>query len=435
LFGAIFVGFLQKRPEIPGSLPFVTASTGAAAPLLPAADPGRAPWTELPAEVAEVLRPLLPDLSEEIVAAVAREVDAYSRPMEGAFGRTVRIGTERALSRLLDLIADSRGDEGRARRIYVELGRGEFAQGRSLDALLAAYRVGARIAWRRFVEAATEARLEPDVVYRLGEAMFAYIDGLSAESVEGYAQAQTEAAGERQRRRRRLVGMLVEGPTAEPDAVREAARAAGWMLPDRLAAVVASGEASGALATRLGPDAIGADLGGQAVVLIGDPDAPGRAAVIERALAEREAAIGPSVGWAATGESVARARLALRLVLEGTIVSPYPIRAEPHLPALMIHADPGLGRSLAERWLEPLVATGPRARAKLEATLRAWLDHQGRVERVAEELDVHPQTVRYRLVQLREALGDSLDDPDGRLALAIALRVAERAPTPERDAR
>ena len=413
----------------------MAASTSAQAPPPPAADPGRAPWSELPAEVAEVLRPLLPGLSEEIVAAVAREVEAYSRPMEGTFGRTVRIGTERALSRLLDLIADSRGDEGKARRIYVELGRGEFDQGRSLDALLAAYRVGARIAWRRFVEAATEARLEPDVVYRLGEAMFAYIDGLSAESVEGYAQAQTEAAGERQRRRRRLVGMLVDGPTAEPDAVREAARAAGWTLPDRLAAVVATGEASGALATRLGPDAIGAEVGGQAVVLIGDPNAPGRSAVIERALAEREAAIGPSVAWAAAGESVTRARLALRLVLNGTIASRHPVHADRHLPELLIHADPGLGRALAERWLEPLAATGPRARAKLEATLRAWLDHQGRVERVAEALEVHPQTVRYRLRQLREALGESLDDAEGRLALAIALRVGERAPTPERDAR
>jgi hypothetical protein len=386
---------------------------------------GRAPWIALPARVADVLRPLLPDLSEEIVAAVGREVAAYSRPMEGGFGRTVRSGTERALSRFLDLIADSRGDEGSARRIYVELGRGEFAQGRSLDALLAAYRVGARIAWRRFVEAASAAGVEPEVVYRLGEAMFAYIDGLSAESVEGYAQAQTEAAGERQRRRRRLVAMLVEGPAADPEAVRAAARAAAWTLPRTLAAIVVSGEAPGALAARFGPDAIGADLDGLAVVLVGDPDAPGRAGVLERALSGSEAAIGPTVGWASAAESAARARLALRLVIEGTITAEPPVRTEEHLPALLLNAEPALARGLAERWLEPLDSFAPRQGRKLRATLRAWLDHQGRVKPAARALAVHPQTVRYRLAQLREAFGATLDDPEGRLAVAIALRVGD----------
>jgi DNA-binding PucR family transcriptional regulator len=36
---------------------------------------------------------------------------------------------------------------------------------------------------------------------------------------------------------------------------------------------------------------------------------------------------------------------------------------------------------------------------------------------------VHVQTVRYRLGQLRELLGAALDDPRGRLELALALRV------------
>jgi PucR C-terminal helix-turn-helix domain len=394
---------------------------------MPSASATQPPWLELPPSVAEVLRPLIPGLSDEIVAAVGREVEAYRRPMEGTFGRAVRTGTERALSRFLDLIADARADQGSSRRIYVELGRGEFAQGRSLDALLAAYRVGARIAWRRFADTATDAGLEPEVVYRLGEAMFAYIDGLSAESVEGYAQAQSEVAGESQRRRRRLIAMLVDGPVAEPETVRPAAQAVGWRLPSRLAAIVASGERAEALAGRLGPDAIGADLEGQAVVLIGDPDAPGRTRAIERALGDSRAAIGPSVAWSAAGDSVARARLALRLAAEGAIRGEGPIRADAHLPALVIHADPGLGRALAERWLAPLDSMGPGPRRKLRATLRAWLDHQGRVEQVARDLEIHPQTVRYRLRQLREALGSALDDPEGRLALAIALRAAPRA--------
>ncbi len=41
---------------------------------------------------------------------------------------------------------------------------------------------------------------------------------------------------------------------------------------------------------------------------------------------------------------------------------------------------------------------------------------------VAADLHIHPQTVRYRLKQLRELFGPDLDgDPDTRLRLTLAL--------------
>ena len=70
------------------------------------------------------------------------------------------------------------------------------APGAALDSLLSAYRIGARVAWRRFAEAGVEAGLAPEVLYRLAEAIFAYIDVLSAESAEGHALEQSAAAGE-----------------------------------------------------------------------------------------------------------------------------------------------------------------------------------------------------------------------------------------------
>src|SRR3954447_13629856 len=115
--------------------------------------------------------------------------------MEGTFGEMVRLGVEVALNRFMDMVADPTADVTRARDTYVNLGRGEFHSGRSLDALLAAYRVGARLAWRRFVEAGTTAQLPPEALYSLGEAMFAYIDEISAESADGYAEEQSAAAG------------------------------------------------------------------------------------------------------------------------------------------------------------------------------------------------------------------------------------------------
>ena len=97
--------------------------------------------------------------------------------------------------------------------------------------------------------------------------------------------------------------------------------------------------------------------------------------------------------------------------------------ADEHLPALLLHAGDGtLATDLAARALAPLDDLRPGARARLRTTLRAWLDHPGQVTRVAGELHVHPQTVRYRVAQLRELFGERLEDADARFELALALR-------------
>ena len=44
---------------------------------------------------------------------------------------------------------------------------------------------------------------------------------------------------------------------------------------------------------------------------------------------------------------------------------------------------------------------------------------------MAAALDVHPQTVRYRLKQLRELFGPALEDPEARFELSLALRAAD----------
>src|SRR4051794_1280005 len=234
----------------------------------------------------DALRAALPDLADGIIAAIATEVPDYSRAMEGRFARGVRFGVEIALSRFVDMLAGQPPEAG-PRDTYVQLGAGEYRAGRSLDALLAAYRVGARVAWRRFVDAGTKAGFSPDQLYDLGEAIFAYIDEISAESAAGFAEAQSEAAGESQRRRRALLALLAQEPPAAEETVRAAAQSAGWALP-RLVAAVVVGEfeqtdradeadaLAARLARRLGPGAVGAAVGGLAVAMLPDPEGPGR---------------------------------------------------------------------------------------------------------------------------------------------------------------
>ena len=394
------------------------------------------PYEVVPPEAADVLRPVLPGLANEMIAAIAREVPGYARAMEGEFGQVLRLGVEVALNRFVDLLADPEPDAAGSRRTYVDLGRGEFQAGRSLDALLAAYRVGARLAWRRFVDAGVAGGLSPNAIYALGEAIFAYIDELSAESAEGYAEEQTAAAGESERRRRRLVRLLAQDPPPGQEAVRTAAAAAGWPLPRGIAALVAAtgdggapGEAlldsiAGRLARRLGEGAIGAEAFGAAIVFVPDPDAPGRRRRLEAAIGDHPAALGPTVEWAEGARSARRAIATQRLAVAGKLPDRAPlIVAEDHLADLLLTADPVLAADLAAARLAPLadLADGPRAR--LTETLAAWLVRPGQVQAVAATLGVHPQTVRYRVRQLRDLFGERLEDPDARFELALALRV------------
>jgi hypothetical protein len=395
-------------------------------------EPSSRPYQVVPPESAAVLRPALPGLADEMIAAIAREVPDYARAMEGEFGQVLRLGVEVALNRFVDLLADPDPDAAESGRTYVDLGRGEFHAGRSLDALLAAYRVGARLAWRRFVEAGVAGGLSPDAIYALGEAIFAYIDELSAESAEGYAEEQTAAAGESERRRRRLVRLLAQEPPAGQEALRTAATAAGRTPPrGGVAALVpaTAGEEgqldsiAARLARRLGEGAIGAEAFGAAIVFVPDPDAPGRRRRLEAATDGRAAALGPTVEWPHASSSARRAIATQRLAAAGKLAGGGLIVAEDHLAALLLAADPRVAADLAAARLAPLADLPDGPRARLTETLAAWLDRPGQVQAVAAALEVHPQTVRYRVRQLRDLFGERLEDPDARFELALALRV------------
>ena len=391
-------------------------------------------------EIAGILRPVLPDLSAELIREIGAQVPDYSRPLEGPFGVTLRYGVERALRRFVDTIEHPEGVSEHDRRTYIELGRGEMRQGRTLNALLAAYRVGAQVAWRRFVEAGVRADLEPAVLYRVGEAIFAYIDEISGESIEGYAAEQSALAGEDQHRREQLVRLLASDPPASPELLRTAAERASWTPPARIAALIVEGVAAERLAGRLGAGAVaaaiepaegavaedGATPARHVLAFVSDPDGPGRRALIEQAVGSRRAALGPTVAIGAGARSADRARRALDLHELWALRGEGLIVVEEQATALLLHADMPLAQELAASRLAPLQALRPAARERLAATLRQWLDHQGRIDDTARALDVHPQTVRYRLAQLRETFGPALDDPGGRFDLAVALRVRTR---------
>jgi DNA-binding PucR family transcriptional regulator len=126
--------------------------------------------------------------------------------------------------------------------------------------------------------------------------------------------------------------------------------------------------------------------------------------------------VGPARPWSRARASYQRALRALTLA-DG----PGAVDTDQRLPELVLAADEEAYADLRARALAPLDDLTPAARERLTATLRSWLLHQGRREAVAADLFVHPQTVRYRMGQLREIFGDDLDDPTKVRDLVLAL--------------
>lgn len=381
------------------------------------------PWDDLPAHTATALRPRLEQTVDEVIEAIRTGVPAYAGPLEGAFGEGLRTAVAAALSRFLDKVEGKERATDGGRDVYFDLGRGEAREGRNLESLLAAYRVGARVAWRATVRAAREAGFGAEIISLLAEAIFAYIDELSARSAQGFAFEQSVAAGEAASRRRALVHLLSRTPPAERAAVEVAARDAGWRLPSRLAAVIWHDDLEGRVAARLPLGSVSATLEGDThCAFVPDADAPGRRSDLARALGRRRAAIGPVVPWHEACRSAERALAITQLVEAGLVPNGRLAVAEEQLAQLIVHRDERLLDELAERVLAPLDDRTEKARVRLLETLRAWLDHQGHVPEVAAALHVHPQTVRYRLAQLRETFGRALDDPAARFELSLAVR-------------
>jgi hypothetical protein len=375
------------------------------------------PWEALPSDLADLLRPELPDLADEVIEAIRSEVPEYSRPLEGAFGDGIRRGVANALGRFVDMIAS--GDASPDLAESVRLGRSEMRAGRALETLQSANRVGLRVAWRRFAGVATTNRVPAETVTVLGEAVIAYLDELAAASVEGYSQARAQTALKVEQRRRRLVSLLVREQRPDPERVQELATAVGWPLPDSVAALVFGGKEPERVAVRLGAYVLVGEVDGCACALVSDPDAPGRAREIATAVSRTDAVIGPTAPWTEVSTSFARARLARELQLRDALPRGL-IRADDHLLSLLLHRDEDLLEAVRRAHLAPLLALPDGTRARLEATLGAWMASGGSVTAAASALHVHPQTIRYRLAQLRELL--DLEDEDVRLAAAIGLR-------------
>lgn len=382
-----------------------------------------------PAVVAQ-LREQLPLVAGQALAAVTAEIPEYARTLSDAMARTIEPAIVAALGGFLRLLeADAgAGDEQTsmpaARQGAYDLGRGEARAGRSVDALLAAYRIGARVSWREMSATAVAQRVPAPVLARFAELVFAYIDELSGASLSGHADELAASGRVREQRLGRLGVALANGAASAK--LDELAEHAEWSPPETLTAVVLPEARVHDTIPHL--DVRSLSVPGDAgewgmpeatdVLLV--PDAVRTRAALLRTLEGRGAVVGPPRVWRRVVESLELALRAQRLLspADGEDVD-----SEQYRDLLVVGADPGALDDLRSAVLAPLAGLKPAAAQRLAETLQAWLLHLGRRGEVAEVLHVHPQTVRYRMDQIRALYGDRLDDPAVVQQLVIALAV------------
>ena len=378
-------------------------------------------------EVVRALEAVLPRMAERTIAAIIAEVPAYADPFRGQMGQNIENAVRTSLGAFLGMATRAKdSDPGAQLSPALEgayaLGRGEARNGRSIDALLSAYRVGARVAWQELSAAGVDAGLPAVTVARFAELVFAYIDELSASSASGFADESTTAGRVRQRYLDLLTAQLLAGES--PEVLRASAERANWPTPETLTAVLVPATQTRGLADAFSGEVLqhSDDLPGLdpaeswAVLLVGDVDGARRPALLTT-LSSRGAIVGPARPWPLVQASYRRAVRARHLATDG------PVDTDEHLVEIVLGADPEAGKDLRRRALAPLQGLRPATAERLAQTLRSWLLHQGQRDAVAADLFVHAQTVRYRMNQVRELYGDRLNDPQTILELTVALGI------------
>ncbi|AOT57651.1 PucR family transcriptional regulator [Streptomyces rubrolavendulae] len=397
-------------------------------------------WRDVPRErrarfAARALEQI-PALAQDILAEIRREYPGLVFIADDSGEPKALVAIRHALELFVEQMATGSSRPSSLPEIFRDFGRGEVAHGRSLDSLQGIYRLGVRLSWRRMAEIGQQAEIPSSAMYELAESAFEYLDVIVAQSVRGYAEAVARQAGERLRLQRLLVDLLLAEHRSDPSAfLADRAADVGWRLPEKVAVAVLLRPAEETVAPAVGDEVLLDMEGERPRLVVPDPDAPGRTELLHRAVAGWSGALGPSVPVAEAAASLRWADAAVGMIERDLLPHGRLLHCAEHVEALVLLPAGVLIDDLARRRLAQLDESGGPAHAhRLAETLLAWLETRGGAPEVATRLGVHPQTVRYRLRQLRELWGDDLDDPDRRFELELVLRArrlrGELAPPP-----
>ncbi|MBB6398224.1 hypothetical protein BKA00_005138 [Actinomadura coerulea] len=378
-----------------------------------------------PPELVEVLRSGLPGLAEEIYTAVRATVPDFAVADGGPPSpeRVVREAMRSYVARFADPAEPLDG----LLELLHSFGRKEVTGNRSLESLHAAIHIAFDTSWHRITEVCVRNKVSGADLARVAEFQMAFMDQIIDPIVEAYLDQGRNAPVDLVHSRRLLMRSLSTRPVASRETVDHLAGRLGWNVPETATPVAVR------RGTRWRPAAARSDvlaaLGGTAPWLLvpGGVD-EARRALLGAALDRGPVVVGLTVPLGEIPDALRWARGVLALAEDGVIVPAPLIRAEDHLLDLWLTCDPPLVEEIARRRLGGLAGLPDGKRRALTETLLVWLEQWSTAADVGRRLHLHPQTVRYRLRQIRKEVGGRLDDPETRFVLEAVLKARRRTP-------
>lgn len=404
-------------------------------------------------QIAATLRRSIDSLVESMMASYRDEIPSYAELHEPSMIEEVRRVTRDNVAALLRAAVAGEVPLAPATTAWLqEFGVRRAQQGFPLEAVLRAYQVGTRVAWRFVLDQVASM----DLAAGVGSAVLASVSTsileitaqISQIVADAFTAAERESATRAERTRRDCVDALLRGDT-EP-ALRDRAAAVGIPIGAAHAVCVVVIEGANAEAASRQLAWVLADVRprGRApyvdirtdqvyaiftastdvseAVLLHDVRAVletvpvPKGVVVQVALGRLEEA---QQGIARSYAQAVRTLSVTTPATSGTLVVRSYFEA---LPELIVAADPRVARDLYDSTVAPLAAADVSdAEDRLVATLQAYLDAQQSSAGAARNLNVHRHTVAARLKRIEELSQRCLSDHRDVLALELGLVAAK----------
>ncbi len=284
------------------------------------------------------------------------------------------------------------------------VGETRARQGIAIEDVLLAWRIGVQVVIHRATEIRPGLDISEGEMLRFLQALIAASDRAMAIIASAHRSADLELATRERERRAEVVREALQG-TISPVVVRAHAESCGIDITREYVAIRAEASAEqrtererrlgfhGALTPREG---LGATI---------DDDLAGFLLRVPPGELDFAVGVGPPRPVERLQESFELATRALATMRAFGISGAKDLPALGVLPAIV--ADRAVGDALVRRYLDPLAGS----QAEIAASLRVLLECDMHVERAAEQLFVHPNTLRYRIGRFEEITGANLRSP------------------------
>lgn len=376
-------------------------------------------------EIVSRRRGLAHHMARAVVSLVRWDDAAGAPPRREAIVRACEAGIDLFLA----TARDGRPATPRELREVAQLGILQARSAQSVEPVLNAYRIAARVAWDAILGAwRGHPDASPQVVMVTANYVFSALDQVAFQVTRTYLHAREQHMLRGTRARTRLFHSLISDTFDSELEVRKQALAINVALaPGYVALVVKSDDPPQALAgdLELPPRGL-ADITDPHTLVVLWPEGSeptagevrSRLAVLRQSGHRFRAGLGAShTGLRGISRSYLEAQQAVEV---GRRLRPEAAlhQYDDIAPYLVISQNPIVIERFVAHRLGPLLEADTRG--VLLPTLEALLGH-GSVKEAAAALDLHRHTVLYRMERLEDLLGGKLDNPTLRQQLTLAL--------------